>query len=60
MENLTKMLNDQKDQIEKELKEIDSKEWDLKFQRSKLTKILKAVNKQIETANEHQPLRKGD
>lgn len=55
MQQLTEMLNSQKVQIEKDLKELDTKEWDLKLQRSKLSKMLKTVNKQLETANNDVP-----
>lgn len=50
MEKLTQLFNAQKEQIEKDLKQIDDDEWKLKVQRSKLSKMLKQVNKQLETA----------
>lgn len=52
METLTKMLNDQKDLILKDLKQIEHDEFELKVKKAKLTKMLKTIDKQVTTATE--------
>ncbi len=52
MTNLTELLNQQKAQIEKDIEQNGHDMYVLKVQEAKLKKMLKQVNKQLETANE--------
>lgn len=50
MQELNAMLESQKEAIEKELKEIGHKEFELKVNKSKLNKMLTVINRQLATA----------
>lgn len=52
MEQIKTLLQQQKEQIEKDLAAIATDQWNLKVQKYKLSKMLKQVNKQIETVTE--------
>lgn len=52
MEDLTQLLKAQKEQIVKELDQVKHEEFTLKVKRSKLQKMLSAVDKQITLATE--------
>lgn len=50
MENINAMLESQKEAIEKELKEMGHKEFELKVNKAKLNKMLTVINRQLATA----------
>ena len=54
MEQIKKLLIEQKEQIEKDLESNKADQWTLKVQQSKLAKMLKQVNKQLETASDNE------